>query len=167
MMKKLLMCAMMLCVGATVFAQRQKVSVGKDGEMIVNGDTIAYIEKEGCKLLSSTCMFTVTDENDDLLITVKQESFTDKERRSNEFPDGTPTAYLVFSFRGYDAVAEIDSPFSPKEESIAKLVARWRLLKDKQLDPEAVQQFIAANGTKFSDRERQQNQPPAIQIITR
>lgn len=165
-MKKLVF-VMLMSVCMSAMAQRQKVTVGKDGEMIVNGDTVAYIEKEGCKLLSSTCMFTVTDENDGLLITVTQQSFTDKERTSPEFPNGTPTAYLVFSFRGYDEVAEVDSPFSPKEESIAKLIARWRLIKDKQLDPEAVQQFIAANGTKFSDRERQQNQPPAIQIITR
>jgi hypothetical protein len=109
-------------------------------------------------------VFTIVDENDDLLITVRQESFTDKNRRSNEFPDGTPTAYLVFSFRGSDEVAEVDSPFSPKEESVAQLVARHRLIKDRQLDPEAVRQFITANGTRFSDRERQQNQPPAIII---
>ena len=156
--------ALLLAVGMTAMAQRQKVAVGKDGEMIVNGDTVAYIEKEGCKLLSSQCVFTIVDENDDLLITVRQESFTDKNRRSHEFPDGTPTAYLVFSFRGSDEVAEVDSPFSPKEESVAKLVARHRLIKDRQLDPEAVRQFITANGTRFSDRERQQNQPPAIII---
>ena len=163
-MKKTFAIALLLAVGATAFAQRQKVSVGKDGEMIVNGDTIAYIEKEGCKLLSTECVFTIVDANDDLLITVRQESFTDRERRSREFPDGTPTAYLVFSFRGWDEVAEVDSPFSPKEASIAKLVARHRLIKERQLDPEAVHQFITANGTRFSDRERQQNQPPAIII---
>lgn len=163
-MKRALLIALLLAVGTTAFAQRQKVSVGKDGEMIVNGDTIAYIEKEGCKLLSSECVFTIVDENDDLLITVRQESSTDRERRSREFPDGTPTAYLVFSFRGSDEVAEVDSPFSPKEESVAKLVARHRLIKERQLDPEAVRQFITVNGTRFSDRERQQNQPPAIII---
>ena len=158
-MKHTLLIALLLAVGTTAFAQRQKVSVGKDGEMIVNGDTVAYIEKEGCKLLSTECVFTIVDANDDLLITVRQESFTDRERRSREFPDGTPTAYLVFSFRGSDEVAEVDSPFLPKEASIAK-----RLIKDRQLDPEAVRQFIIANGTRFSDRERQQNQPPAIII---
>ena len=163
-MKKTFAIALLLAVGATAFAQRQKVSVGKDGEMIVNGDTIAYIEKEGCKLLSSECVFTIVDANDDLLITVRQESFTDRERRSREFPDGIPTVYLVFSFRGWDEVAEVDSPFSPKEESVAKLVARNRLIKNRQLDPEAVRQFITSNGTRFSDRERQQNQPPAIII---
>ncbi len=164
-MRKTLTIAILLAISATGFAQRQKVTVGKEGEMIVNGETVAYIEKEGCKLLSATCKFIITDENDDILITVAQESFTDRERTSPEFPDGTPTAYLVFSFRGVDEVAEIDSPFSPKEESVAKLIARWHLLKDKQLDPEAVQQFITANGRKFSDKEHRQNQPPAIQII--
>lgn len=163
-MKKILVIVMLTGLCAVASAQRQKVAVGNDGEMIVNGDTVAYIEKEGCKLLSTTCVFTIVDESGDLLITVRQESFTDRERRSNEFPDGTPTAYLVFSFRGYDEVAEVDSPFSPKEESIAKLVARHRLIKDRQLNPEAVRQFIAANGTKFSDKERLQSQPSAIII---
>lgn len=162
-MKKIVFVVLLsVCMNAT--AQRQKVSISKDGAMVVNGDTIAYIEKEGCKLLSTECVFTIVDANDDLLITVRQESFTDKENRSREFPDGSPTAYLVFSFRGWDEVAEVDSPFSPKEESVAKLVARHRLIKDRQLDPEAVRQFITANGTRFSDRERQQNQPPAIII---
>ncbi|MBR6843677.1 MAG: hypothetical protein IKM79_01120 [Bacteroidales bacterium] len=162
-MKKIVFVVLLsVCMNAT--AQRQKVSISKDGAMVVNGDTIAYIEKEGCKLLSTECVFTIVDANDDLLITVRQESFTDKENRSREFPDGSPTAYLVFSFRGWDEVAEVDSPFSPKEESVAKLVARHRLIKDRQLDPEAVRQLITANGTRFSDRERQQNQPPAIII---
>lgn len=163
-MKRIVLIALLLAVGTTSFAQRQKVSVGNDGEMIVNGDTVAYIEKEGCKLLSEECVFTIVDANNDLLITIRQESFTDKEQRSREFPNGTPTAYLVFSFRGWDEVAEVDSPFSPKEDSIAKLVARHRLIKERRLDPEAVRQFITANGTRFSDRERQQNQPPAIII---
>ena len=56
-MKKVLIIAMLLAISMAGFAQRQKVTVGKDGEMIVNGDTVAYIEKEGCKLLSSTCQF--------------------------------------------------------------------------------------------------------------
>ena len=165
-MKKILF-VLLLSVCVTAMAQRQKVSVGRDGEIIVNGEVVAYIEKEGCKVLSNNCMFTITDENDGLLITVTQQSFTDKERTTPEFPNGTPTAYLVFSFRGYDEVAEVASPFSPKEESIAKQVARWRLIKDKQLDSEAVRQFVAANGTRFSEKERLQNQPPAIKIITR
>ena len=47
---------------------------------------------------------------------------------------------------------------------LVALVARHRLIKERQLDPEAVRQFITANGTRFSDRDRQQNQPPAIII---
>lgn len=71
---------------------------------------------------------------------------------------------VLVSARGYDEVAETDSPFAPKEESVAKLIARWHLLKDKKLDPETVQQFITANDRKFSDKERRQNQPLTIII---
>lgn len=72
-MKKALTIAMLLAISmAAGFAQRQKVTIGKDGEMIVNGDTLAYIEKEGCKLLSTTCQFFISNENNDLLITITQ-----------------------------------------------------------------------------------------------
>ena len=164
-MKKALTIAMLLAISMAGFAQRQKVTVGKDGEMIVNGDTVAYIEKEGCKLLSSTCQFFISNENNDLLITITQQSFTDKDYANPKHPDGVPVVYLVFSFNGYQDVAEIDSPLILKEETVAKLIVRWNLIKDKRLNPEGIQHFINANGCKYSERERRQSQPPTIQVI--
>ena len=156
---------MLLAISMAGFAQRQKVTVGKDGEMIVNGDTVAYIEKEGCKLLSSTCQFFISNENNDLLITITQQSFTDKDYANPKHPDGVPVVYLVFSFNGYKDVAEIDSPLILKEETVAKLITRWNLIKDKRLNPEGIQHFINANGCKYSERERRQSQPPTIQVV--
>ena len=164
-MKKVLIIAMLLAISMSGFAQRQKVTVGKDGEMIVNGDTVAYIEKEGCKLLSSTCQFFISNENNDLLITITQQSFTDKDYANPKHPDGVPVVYLVFSFNGYQDVAEIDSPLILKEETVAKLIVRWNLIKDKRLNPEGIQHFINANGCKYSEKERRQSQPPTIQVI--
>jgi len=164
-MKKALTIAMLLAISMAGFAQRQKVTVGKDGEMIVNGDTLAYIEREGCKLLSTTCQFFISNENNDLLITITQQSFTDKDKTTPQRPNRVPVVYLVFSFNGYQDVAEIDSPLILKEETVAKLIARWNLIKDKRLNPEGVQHFINANGCKYSERERRQSQPPTIQVI--
>ncbi len=164
-MKKLTFILLFSALCFTTLAQRQKVTIGKDGELMINGERAAYIEREGCKLLSPTCQFFITDENDNMLITITQQGFTDKTQTSREFPNGTPVAYLVFSFKGFDQVGEIDSPFSMKEETIGRLIAQWHLLKDRKLDPEAVEQFITANGRKFSEKERLQSQPPAIQII--
>lgn len=164
-MKKLTFILLFSALCFTAFAQRQKVTIGKDGELMINGEVVAYIEREGCKLLSPTCQFFITDENDNMLITITQQGFTDKTRTSRESPNGTPVAYLVFSFKGFDQVGEIDSPFSMKEETIGRLIAQWHLIKDRKLDPEAVEQFITANGRKFSEKERLQSQPPAIQII--
>ena len=164
-MKKVLIIAMLLAISMAGFAQRQKVTVGKDGEMIVNGDTVAYIEKEGCKLLSSTCQFFISNENNDLLITITQQSFTDKDYANPKHPDGVPVVYLVFSFNGYQDVAEIDSPLILKEETVAKLITRWNLIKDKRLNPEGIQHFINANGCKYSEKERRQSQPPTIQVV--
>ena len=164
-MKKVLIIAMRLAISMAGFAQRQKVTVGKDGEMIVNGDTVAYIEKEGCKLLSSTCQFFISNENNDLLITITQQSFTDKDYANPKHPDGVPVVYLVFSFNGYKDVAEIESPFTLKEETVAKLITRWNLIKEKRLNPEGIEHFINANGCKYSEKERRQSQPPTIQVI--
>lgn len=153
-----------VCISAT--AQRQKVFISKDGTMVVNGDTIAYIEKEGCKMLSSSCQFFITDDNNAIMITATMRSFTDKERPTREFPKGVKVAYLVFSFQGMNATAEVDCPsMIVKEESVVKIVAQWRLIKDKRLDPEAVAQFITHYGNRYSEKERRQNQPPAIQVI--
>lgn len=57
-------------------ARRQKLTVGKDGAMIVNGDTIAYIEKEGCMMLSTYCQFFITDECDALMIPPQRQNCT-------------------------------------------------------------------------------------------
>ena len=164
-MKKVLIIAMLLAISMAGFAQRQKVTVGKDGEMIVNGDTVAYIEKEGCKLLSTTCQFFISNENNDLLITITQQSFTDKDYANPKHPDGVPVVYLVFSFNGYKDVAEIESPFTLKEETVAKLITRWNLIKEKRLNPEGIEHFINANGCKYSEKERRQSQPPTIQVV--
>lgn len=163
---KRLVFVILLSICTAAMAQRQKVAVGNDGSMIVNGDTIAYIEKEGCKMLSPSCQFFITDDNNAIMITATMRSFTDKERPTPEFPEGVKVAYLVFSFQGMDATAEADCPsMIVKEESVAKIVAQWRLIKDKRLDPEAVAQFITHYGNRYSEKERRQNQPPAIQVI--
>ena len=94
-----------------------------------------------------------------------QQSFTDKDKTTPQRPNGVPVVYLVFSFNGYQDVAEIESPFTLKEETVAKLITRWNLIKDKELNPEGVQHFINANGCKYSERERRQSQPPTIQVI--
>ena len=163
-MKKLIILFLVLA-GLSSFAQRQKVFV-KEGEIFVNGDRLAFIEKEGCKLLSQTCQFFITDEADKLLITVSMRSFADREQASPQFPDGVSVSYLVFSFKGIDATAEVDCPsMAVKEEQVAKIIARWGLIRDGELVPDAVDQLITHYGNRFSEKERRQNQPPAIQVF--
>ena len=100
-----------------------------------------------------------------MLITITQQSFTDKDYANPKHPDGVPVVYLVFSFNGYKDVAEIESPFTLKEETVAKLITRWNLIKEKRLNPEGIEHFINANGCKYSEKERRQSQPPTIQVI--
>lgn len=155
-MKKTLLLALLLALTSTVCAQRQKVSVNRHGEITVGNLVIAYIEKVGCKLLSSDCQFFVTDENDNLLIAVTTQSFRDKDRIVPNHPESGTVNYYVFAFKGFDTTAEIEIDSSPKEDTIAEIIARWRLIKGKRLDPEAVKLFVSAYGTRFSDKEARQ-----------
>ncbi len=67
---------LLISVSSTTLAQRQKESISKDGAMVVNGDTIAYIEKEGCKMLNASCQFFITDEGDALVIPPPRQNCT-------------------------------------------------------------------------------------------
>ena len=164
-MKKLII-FILLSVCMSTMAQRQKVSVGKDGAMVVSGDTVAYIEKVGCKMLSVSCQFFITDKDDNMMITVSMRSFIDKDWSSPTSPEGARMPYLVFSFHGMEATAEVDCPsMIVKEESVAKIVAQWRLIRDGKLDPEAVAQFVTHYGNRFSEKELRQSQSPSILII--
>lgn len=164
-MKKATLVLTLLAISLTGMAQRQKVRVGEDGEMTVNNQTIAYIERVGCKVLSSNCEFYITNANDTMLITATMQSFKDRSQRSQQFPEGQTVSYLTFSFNGFDSTAEIEIPgLSVKTETVAKLIAQWRLINNGRLNPDGVNQFITHYGNRFSERERLQHQAPAIQI---
>ena len=155
-MKKTLLLTLLLSVAASSFAQKQKVNVNRHGEITVGNQVIAYIEKVGCKMLSSDCQFFITDENDNLLIAVTTQSFRDKDRMMPNHPESGTVNYYVFAFKGFDTTAEIEIDGFPKEETIAETIARWRLIKGKRLDPEAVKLFVSSYGTRFSDKEIRQ-----------
>ena len=46
-MKRTATIALFLLLSVATFAQRQKVTVSKDGAMMINGEVVAYIEREG------------------------------------------------------------------------------------------------------------------------
>ena len=165
-MKKVLTIAMLLAISMAGFAQRQKVTVGKEGEMIVNGDTVAYIEREGCKYFSSDCMIYIVNENNEILIYITLKSFVDKDYISLKSPNGRTKYYLSFSFPGYDETAEMEVSYEMiKEKAIAKQIVLWNLIKDKKLNPEGVNGFITTIGHSYSDKERRQSNIPIIQIV--
>lgn len=153
-MKKKLLTLLLVAFAATLCAQRQKVTVNADGEIVVGNQVIAHIEKEGCKLLSSDCQFFITDENDNLLIAVTSHSFYDKRTSNPSNPNGTLVNYLRFAFRNFTATAEMEQTGMLKEETIVNIIGHWRLIKNKELDPHAVKLFIAAHGNRYSDMER-------------
>ena len=158
-MKKALLTLLLITSAATLCAQRQKTTVTADGEIVVGNQVIAHIEKERCKLLSPDCQFFITDENDNLLIAVTSHSFYDRRGASPSNPNGTMVNYLRFSFRNFNTTAEMEQTGSLKEETIVNIISRWRLIKNKKLDPDAVKLFVAAHGNRYSDMERMLQMP--------
>lgn len=155
-MKKTLLLTLLLAMAATVSAQRQKVDVTRHGEITLGNQVIAYIEKVGCKLLSTDCQFFVTDEYDNLLIAVTTQRYRDTDRILPGHPESGMVNYYVFAFKGFETTAEVEITGSPNEDTIAEIIARWRLIKGKRLDPEAVKLFVSAYGTRLSDKEKRQ-----------
>lgn len=156
-MKRTIVLALLLALTATLCAQRGKVEVNRHGEIVAGNQVIAHIEKVGCKLLSADCQFFITDENDNLLIAVNTLSFRDNSLVIPNQPNSGTVNYYVFAFKGFESTAEIEITGVPKEETIAEIITRWRLIKGKRLDPDAVKLFVSAYGTRFSDKEIRQS----------
>jgi len=160
-MKKLTTLITAVFFSAVTFAQ--KADVKKD-EILSDGKSIAKIEKDGCGALSPTCNFYVSSLNGDPLITVVALDMIDPMQSNAGNPEGK-VRFLRFSFTGINGVAEIRNPamLNTKPKDVAQSIVKARLIKDGKLDESAVINFIQANGTRYTDRQREIN--PQIIII--
>lgn len=158
----LLLFTMVLSI--SIFAQKPVV---KDGEIVLNGKSIAKIEKEGCKAFSPNCEFYISSIDSQPLINVIADVIDDpySNHKRGEMPAKIP--YLRFSFTGFDKVCEMRNPslLLTKEKDIAKIV--HRLIKDGALDEVAVENFIKVNGTPITDMLERSSSKPEININIR
>lgn len=144
-MKKLVTLIAVLLLSVVTFAQKASV---KKGEIHSDGNTIAKIEKDGCGLFSGTCTYYIRSLNDETLITVIAIKMKDP------LEPGI-ISYLHFSFSGFDKAAEISNPaiFNTRPKDVAKSIVKARLILNGKLDKEAVNNFIKAHGTRFSEMQ--------------
>ena len=98
------------------------------------------------------------------LITVVALDMIDPMQSSAGNPEGK-VRFLRFSFTGFDGVAEVRNPamLNTKPKDVAQSIVKARLIKDGKLDETAVNNFIKANGDRYSQRQREIN--PQVIII--
>src|SRR5690554_4934817 len=146
---------------AVTFAQKAEV---KKDEILSDGKAIAKIEKDGCGALSPTCNFYVSSLGGEQFITVVALDMIDPIQSNAGNPEGR-VRFLRFSFTGINGVAEIRNPamLATKPKDVAQSIVKARLIKDDKLDETAVINFIQANGTRYTDRQREIN--PQIILI--
>lgn len=158
-MKKLVLFLVLSSLFLPSFAQKVEV---KNGKIIQKGEEIALIEREGCKAFSPTCEFYIYNLDGEILITIIGETLETPQGRGKE---DIIERFLRFSFSGFEEVCETRNPslLATKERDIARIVAR--LIKDGELDKAAVENFIKANGTPFTDRINSLNKNININII--
>lgn len=143
------------------YAQKPDV---KKGNVLSDGKAIAKIEKDGCGALSPTCNFYISSLSGESLITVVALDMRDPLQVNAGNPDGL-VRFLRFSFTGINGVAEIRNPamLVTKLKDVAQSIVKGKLIKDGKLDETTVINFIRANGTRYSDRQKEIN--PQIIII--
>src|SRR5690625_1920830 len=160
-MKKLTILITALVFSAVAFAQ--KADVKKD-EILSDGKPIAKIEKDGCGAFSPTCNFYISSLESEPLITVVALDMIDPMQANADNPE-VRVRFLRCSFTGINGDAEIRIPamLDNKSKDVAQSIVKARLIKDGKLDESAVINFIQANGTRYTDRQREIN--PQIIII--
>jgi len=151
-MRKFLALSAFLMIATGVFAQKADV---KNDQIIFEGKAIAQIEKDGCGALSSSCNFYISSLSGEPLITVVALEMTDPQQVNSGNPEGK-VRFLRFSFTGFDDVAEIRNPamLNTRAKDVVQSIVKARLIQEDVLDKTAVENFIRANGTRFTDRQK-------------
>ena len=146
----------------TVAAQAQKTEV-KDDKIVVEGKEIATIEKDGCGAISPNCTYYIRNSEGKTLITIVEIGYNDPSEQTMGNPEGR-VRYLRFSFADGKGVAEVSNPamLNTKPKDIAPLIVKAQLVKDNELSENDVQNFVQTYGTRYSDRQKQLNDPRII-----
>ncbi len=160
--------ATIIVCSTAIFAQKAGVNRCKK-QILSDREPIALFQKEGCGVFSPTCVYYIHNLDNELLITISMQCFTDRSRITLDNPDGKRVCYLRFAFMGFDETAEIAYPaiLTLKPKHIAKSIVKARLIVDGRLDEKAVRQFINLNGNRFTDMQQELTQPQQVIIIDR
>jgi hypothetical protein len=152
--------------GTAAFAQKHDVEV-EDGEILVDDTPFANIERDGCGFGDAQCAWYISNLQGKKLLTVRQMVFKDPIERSASNKEGT-VVYFQYTFSGSDAKAETAPVgIGKRDEKVATRVVKARLIKDSALEPDVVADFIAENGTPYSDRRKAIGGPDVIIINNR
>lgn len=138
-MKKTLLVLCTLLLPCLVLSQAIKV---KKGRASVDGSYLCTIDGG---VLSDA--YRIKNQKGEVLFTVRSRSYHDPEKISPSNPKGK-VSYHEFVFPGIEDHPETPSSFA---KGVARTIHTHGLIKDGQLDLEAVHDFIISTGTPYSD----------------
>ena len=150
-MRNLLFTLLLAFLAFSGFAQ--KIAI-KGNLITVDKQPYAHIEPGEIYLINHSNLFYINSLQDKALFVVKEMMLND--------PTAGSLSYLQFIFLDSKLVVEVPNGTPLRFMTAARKVHAARLLKNGELDPQAVANFDLINGHIYSDRRLALNQLPIV-----
>lgn len=144
---KAVLIALLLFVPGVVSAQKDKIEINKKTE-VVSIDGIPAFILEGKNMGNTQILKGIDGQR---LAVFQVMDYYDSKHISSGNPKGRVTYYDVTFLN--EALDKCEIPVGGFKKQLAKYILDYNLVKDKVLDEEAVKQFVAIHGMKFSDEK--------------
>lgn len=142
---KSFLASLFILIATISFGQKSKIDVKKD-VISVNGTPVFQLvntpDLQG---------FFLKDLNDKKLAVFNMLTYYDRSRVNDANPKGS-VSYFDVTFMN-DAMDKCEMRVLGLRKNLAAYLLEYDVIKDGQLNPDGVQQFIKIHGTKFSDEK--------------
>lgn len=141
--------ALFVAFSATLFAQKQKITVDED-TIKVDGTAYAIIEKKS----GMTYDFTIKSMTGTPLMYWQFQEFNNPNKVNNSNPHGRVTYFQITFFNDKQQCEA--SPVATKK-GIAKMIVESELISNQGINQEAENNFVLIQGSKFTEEKKTVN----------
>jgi hypothetical protein len=156
LLMKTLLVTLLFLTGFLSEAYAQKIAV-KKGVIFLDNQPYARMAADGDRC------FYISNLKNERLFVVNRLSLSDPTASEPTNPTGE-VKYWQFVFTKSKTVVEIpyQRTYGETERVIARKICLAQLLKNDELDSQALADFVTNNGTLFTERRRALNNPPML-----
>jgi hypothetical protein len=153
---KILLFTLLLLTSFLSGAYAQKI-VFKKGVIFLDNQPYAHMAADGDRC------FYISNLKNERLFVINRLSLNDPTAAEPTNPTGE-VKYWQFVFTKSKTVVETpyQRTYGETERVIARKICLAQLLKNDELDPQALADFVTNNGTLFTERRRALNNPPML-----